>query len=144
MDSNLPGQWESCLPPTTLGLWFPEQSSQISTAQVPSLSFYCSANTSCLVFYFGQSFLPAFQDLILMFPGRSGVQGLPSVPRPQVVPLSQRVLLESKSMSPDLPLVEEKRGALLAEHQISLTVSWMSSELTNAQHLLYLQPALSV
>lgn len=32
-----------------------------------------------------------------MFPGRSVVQGLPSVPRFQVVPLSQRALLESNS-----------------------------------------------
>lgn len=32
-----------------------------------------------------------------MFPGRSDVQRLPSAPRPQVVPLSQRVLLESNS-----------------------------------------------
>lgn len=116
MDNNPPGQWESCLPPTTLGLWFPEQletdlatsGSQISTAQVPSLSFYCSANTSCIVFYFGQSFLSALWDLIFMFPGRSGVQGLPTVPRPQVVALSQRVLLERNSTSPYPPLVEQK------------------------------------
>lgn len=66
-----------------------------------------------------------------MFSGRSDVQGLPSVSRPQIAPLSQRVLLGSNSMRPYLPLLQERQGVVLANHRISLMVSWMHSELTN-------------
>lgn len=93
---------------------------------MPLLSFYCSANTPRIVFYLGQSFLTALWDPILMFSGRS--ENNSGCPQWQGLPRSQRVLLEK---IPYLPLVEDKRGAVLADHQISLTVSWMCSELPN-------------
>jgi len=59
MASTPPGQGASWLPPSTLGLGFPEQllglprAAGVGTAQVPPLPFACPTSTSCIVFDFG-------------------------------------------------------------------------------------------
>lgn len=60
MDNNPPGQWESYLPPTTLGLWFPEQSSpwgylgqpdQHSSGAFTVILLLCQYFLHCVLFW---------------------------------------------------------------------------------------------